>query len=69
MNTETNRAIAYFTHEGEAYKIHERSNILHDGTRCTRRFIVRRADDSYHGHLENGGGVREARATLNARKP
>ena len=70
MRREINRAVAYFDHDGERYKIHERTNYTTGGVRFTRRFILRRADDSYQGHLPTAiGGVREARATLDARKP
>lgn len=65
MKTETNRAVSYFEHRGEAYKIHERSNPLHDGTRCTRRFIVRRSDDRWSGEANN---VRDARKVLDQRE-
>lgn len=62
--SEINRAVAYFTHEGESYKIHERTNRHSDGTPCTRRFIVRRADGKWSGEARN---VREAREVLDTR--
>lgn len=65
---ETNRTIARFTHNGETYRIHERSNQLHNGEVFTRRFICR-PDGGNVGNLERLDGVREARQLLDAKKP
>ncbi len=61
---ERKRTVARFTHDGEQYTIHERSNVLHDGEIYTRRFICR-SDGGNVGNLEYLGGVREAREILN----
>jgi hypothetical protein len=65
MSTERNRTITRFTHKGKDYKIHERTNTLHDGTPCTRRFIVN-GEGRWDGEANN---VPEARATLDRRHP
>ena len=61
---ETNRTVARFTHDGEAYTIHERANLTSSGDWFTRRFICRVSDGGHRGEASN---VREARRVLNER--
>ena len=63
MNRETNRTVARFEHDGKRYTIHERTNVLSDGSTYRRRFIF---DDSgsWSGDART---VREARRVWAAR--
>lgn len=63
---ERNRTVARFDHDGTRYTIHERSNVLSNGEIFTRRFICR-PDGGNVGNLPDLGGVREARAVLEAK--
>lgn len=67
MENETNRTVARFTHEGEDYKIHERTNLLGNGEKFTRRFILD-SEGCARGHLLWCGGVKSARKVLDERK-
>lgn len=58
---ERNRTVARFTHNGEDYTIHERTNWTSQGYKFTRRFIC----DSEGNHRGAASNVREARTVLN----
>lgn len=64
MTTERNRTVARFTHHGQNYTIHERTNPLSDGTPCTRRFIL----DESGSHRGEANNVKAARALLDAKR-
>jgi len=60
---ERNRTVARFTHNGENYTIHERTNWTSQIYKFTSRFICD-AEGSHRGAASN---VREARTVLNAK--
>ena len=57
---ERNRTVSRFTHAGESYTIHERTNWTSEGYEYKRRFIC----DASGSHRGEASTVREARKVL-----